>query len=96
MRIVQIEPLENGAHRNQTSNNLTKIPNGWAVIPEEMVTENFPFGDLMVEEINGIMIVTNWIPGVIPEPEPEPTPEGERDPSAGELIDILLGVSGDE
>ena len=96
MRIVQIEPLENGAHRNQTSDNLSVIPNGWAVIPEDMVTENFPFGDLTAEEINGVMTVTSWAPGVIPEPDPEPVLDVENNPSASELIDILLGVNADE
>jgi hypothetical protein len=94
MRIVHIEPLENGAHINQTSDNLSVIPNGWAVIPEELVTENFPFGDLTTEEIDGVMTVTSWTPGVIP--ELEPVPEVEDNPSTSELIDILLGVNTNE
>ena len=92
MRIVQIDALDNGAHRNQTIDSLTAIPVGWAVVPDEMTTENFPFGDLTAEKIDGVMMVTSWTPGVIPEPEPEPI----RNPSANELIDILLGVSADE
>lgn len=88
MKIVQIEQLENGAHRNQTIDSLTTIPDGWAVVPDDMVTDNFPFGDLTAEKIDGVMMVTSWTPGVIPEPEPIP----ERNPSANELIDILLGV----
>ena len=90
MRIVQIEPLENGAHRNQTIDSLTVIPEGWAIVPEDIVTDNFPFGELTAEKIDGIMMVTSWTPGTIPEPEPEPIPE--REPSADELINILLGV----
>ena len=88
MRIVQINKLENGAHLNQTADYLSVIPNGWAVIPYGMVTDNFPFGDLTAERINGVMTVTSWTPGEIPEPEPIP----EAEPSANELIDILLGV----
>lgn len=88
MRIVQIDALDNGAHRNQTIDSLTAIPEGWAVVPDDMVTDNFPFGDLTAEKIDGVMMVTSWTPGVIPEPEPIP----ERNPSANELIDILLGV----
>ena len=88
MRIVEIETLENGAHRNQTIDRLATIPEGWAVVPDDMVTDNFPFGDLTAEKIDGVMMVTSWTPGVIPEPEPIP----ERNPSANELIDILLGV----
>lgn len=92
MRIVQIDALDNGAHRNQTIDSLTAIPEGWAVVPDDLVTDNFPFGDLTAEEIDGVMMVTSWTPGVIPEPDPIP----ERNPSANELIDILLGVSADE
>lgn len=74
MTIIEIKPLNNGAHRNQTSNRLD-IPEGWAVIPPDMELKNFPFGDLTVDEINGIMTVTNWTPGIIPDPEPDPEPE---------------------
>lgn len=90
MRIIQIEPFENGAHANQTYHG--ELPDGWAVIPEGMELENFPFGEVTAEELNGVMTVTAWTPGEIPEPEPEPDPE----PSAEELIDIMLGVTSDE
>lgn len=89
MRIVQIEKLDNGAHLNQTTDNLSVIPNGWAVIPDDMVTDNFPFGDLTTEEINGVVTVTSWTAGEIPEPDPIP----EAEPSASEILDTLLGVS---
>lgn len=71
MTIIEISALENGAHRNQTGNMCT-IPDGWAVIPDGMEIENFPFGNVAVEEINGVMTVTSWTPGTVPEPEPEP------------------------
>lgn len=79
MRLVEIQTLENGGHRNQTTNSTIPVPEGWAVIPDEMVTESFPFGEVTAEEIDGVMTVTKWIPGIIPEPEPtpEPTPEPE-------------------
>lgn len=70
MTIIEISALENGAHRNQ-SGNMCTIPDGWAVIPDGMETENFPFGEVTAEEIDGIMTVTSWIPGTVPEPEPE-------------------------
>lgn len=73
MTIIEISALENGAHRNQ-SGNMQTFPDGWAVIPDGMGTENFPFGDVTAEEINGVMTVTSWTPGVMPEPEPEPEP----------------------
>lgn len=66
MRIIEIIAQDNGAHRNQNSG-LSVIPEGWAVIPVDMVCENFPFGEVEVAEINGVMTVTNWTPGKIPE-----------------------------
>lgn len=86
MRIVEIAALENGAHRNQTIYIPTAIPTGWAVIPDGMETENFPFGEATAEEVNGVMTVTNWTPGTIPEPEPEPTHE----PTAQDDTDAMM------
>lgn len=75
MRIIEIALLDNGAHRNQSYPGF--VPNGWAFIPADMETENFPFGELEVEEANGVMTVTKWTPGEMPEPEPIPEPEEE-------------------
>lgn len=75
MRIIEIAALSNGAHRNQTPNYINVIPEGWAVIPSNMDTPNFPFGKITAEEINGVMTVTNWTPGVFPDPEPKPDPK---------------------
>lgn len=79
MRIVEIAALENGAHRNQTMDaplaildGCSIVPDGWALIPDDMETENFPFGTLEAEEIDGVMTVTSWTPGTIPDPEPAP------------------------
>lgn len=71
MRIIEIAPLENGAHRNQNGG-MSVVPSGWAVIPADMVCENFPFGEVEVAEIDGVMTVTKWTPGEMPEPIPEP------------------------
>ena len=70
MRIIEIAPLKNGAHRNQTVFGEITLPDGWAVIPDNIETQNFPFGDIDVEEIDGIMTVTHWEPGIIPGQEP--------------------------
>ena len=75
MRAIEIAALSNGAHRNQTG--LDVLPDGWARIPDDMVCENFPFGEVTAEEIDGVMTVTGWTPGAIPEPEPAPEPEPE-------------------
>ena len=66
MRIIEIAPLSNGAHRNQLGN-FNTIPSGWAVIPSDMVCKNFPFGEVEVEDVNGVMTVTKWVPGEMPE-----------------------------
>ena len=75
MRAIEIAALSNGAHRNQTG--LDVLPEGWAVIPDDMVCENFPFGEVTAEEIDGVMTVTGWTPGSMPEPEPAPEPKPE-------------------
>lgn len=80
MRIIEITALENGAHNNQTINGVSPetfpVPDGWAIIPDDMVCENFPFGKITVD--NGTPpIVTSWTPGEMPEPEPTPEPETE-------------------
>jgi hypothetical protein len=74
MRIIEIAPLDNGAHRNQNGS-LSVVPEGWAVIHADMECENFPFGEVEATEVNGVMTVTKWTPGEIPEPEPIPDPE---------------------
>lgn len=68
MRIVEIAPCSNGAHRNQSYNGI--IPDGWALLNIE--TPNFPFGTVEVEEVDGVMTVTAWTAGEIPEPDPHP------------------------
>ena len=49
MRIIEIQPLDNGAHRNQTSSGTLLVPSGWAIIQDGMETPNFPFGDITVD-----------------------------------------------
>ena len=80
--LIEIKPLPNGAHRNQ-STTLRRVPDGWAVVPDTIVIPStFPFVDITVE--NGV--VTSMTPGVVPEPEPEPTP----DPTAQDDTDALM------
>jgi hypothetical protein len=71
MRIIEIKTLPNGAHRNQTA---SACPDGWAIIPDDMECENFPFGSVTV--VDGV--VTEWTPGEIPAP-PAPTSEELRE-----------------
>ena len=73
MRIMEITVLPNGAHRNQTWDS-GELPAGYAAIPDGLDTLSFPFGEAVVEEIDGAMTVTAWTPGVLPELEPEEEP----------------------
>jgi hypothetical protein len=88
MRIVKIEKYENGAHDNQTIDRVINVPDGWAVIPDDMETPNFPFGDFTTGIINGLMTVTSWTPGEIPE-----APTIESEPTIEEILNAMLGVS---
>lgn len=81
MRIIEIAPLENGAHRNQNGG-VSSIPYGWAVIPGSIsIPDTFPFVDIEVED----GVVTAMTAGTVPEPEPIPDPE----PTADERISSL-------
>ena len=94
MRYIEIAALDNGAHRNQTVNGAwRKIPEGWAIIPDDMETPNFPFGEVIAEKIDGAMVVTNWTAGEIPEPEEEP--EIEPEPTTEEQITDLQAMAVD-
>lgn len=77
MTIIEIAKLENGAHNNQTIySGQIPVPDGWCLVPNSMLPlENYPFGDVEVEEIDGIMTLTKWTPLPIPEPPPPPPPE---------------------
>ena len=89
MRIIEITALDNGAHRNQTTNSMIHVPEGWSFIPDGMETPNFPFGEVTVDETKTPPVVTSWTPLPIPEPEPAPEPE----PTADEVLNALLGVN---
>lgn len=74
MQMLEIAAHENGAHSNQTYHGF--LPDGYAVIPDGMVLEAFPFGEVeaAMDEETGLMTVTKWTPGTLPEPEPGPEP----------------------
>lgn len=71
MRIIEIIALDNGAHRNQTTSADIAVPAGWAIIPDNMETPNFPFGEITIDASTP-PVVTSWVAGGLPEPEPEP------------------------
>ena len=74
MKIIKITPFENGAHDNQTIGGVAadnfNVPDGWAILPDNMETPNFPFGDITVDETQSPPVVASWTPLPIPEPEP--------------------------
>ena len=94
VKLIKIESLKNGGHFYCTSDSISKIPEGWAVIPDDTETPNLPYGDITVEEIEGVPTVTSWTPREMP--VVEEIPEAEAEPTAEELIDILLGVNANE
>ena len=69
MKIIKIEVGPSGGHENQASNVWVVIPDELALVPDDMETENFPYGDIEVENIDGVLTVTRWTPGSLPEPE---------------------------
>lgn len=78
LRIVEIKALSSGLHRSQTYHG--EVMDGYALIPEDMDTPNFPYGEVEATEINGVMTVTKWTPSAMPEPiEPESTPAEQRE-----------------
>lgn len=74
MRIIKISANDNGSHDNLNSASIKAVPNGWAYVPPTLATPNFPFGTFKIAEINGVMTITSWTAGVMPEPEPTPEP----------------------
>lgn len=88
MKMIEIEALSNGAHRNQTY--YGTLPPGWAVIPDDMaVPSTFPFVEVEVAEVvhhkepveegqeqepYTVPTVVSMTEGIMPEPTPKPEP----------------------
>lgn len=93
MTIIEIKTLPNGGHRNQTGDFMA-IPEGWALIPDNIETPNFPFGEVTAKEINGVLTVTNWVAGTIPKVEESKRPVTEVEQLRADIdyIAIMTGV----
>lgn len=90
MRIIEIQVLDNGAHRNQTTTSTT-IPTGWAEIPADVaIPETFPFVDIQVEGSK----VVSMTDGVVPDPEPKPEPEPTETEQLRADVDFLAAMAG--
>lgn len=68
MRIIEIVPLPNGAHRNQEGI-FEIIPEGWAEIPEDVnIPDTFPFVGIEFKNEKIVKLTAGEMP---PVPEPE-------------------------
>lgn len=95
MAIIKIISNENGSHTNKSDNMEFPLPDGYAVIPPDVGTpdtlENFPFGEITVEDRDGVPTVTSWTPLPMPDPDPEPAPAPEERYTADDMLSALLG-----
>ena len=92
MQIIEIQPLENGAHRNQEGE-FPSVPDGWAVIPPSLsIPDTFPFVELTVEGQAVIAIE----PGTVPEPEPTPEPPPTAEEQLRADVDYIAAMTGVE
>ena len=90
MKIIEIQALSNGAHRNQTTTSTT-IPTGWAEIPADVtIPETFPFVDIQVEGQR----VVSMTAGVVPDPEPQTDPEPTETEQLRADVDFLAAMAG--
>lgn len=88
MKMLKIAALPNGAHINQDYHG--KLPEGWAVVPADIeMLENFPFGEVEVEEIDGVPTVVKWTPGTLPEPDQGTEQTAEPAPTLDDRVATL-------
>ena len=97
MTIIEIKKNASGGHDNFTGDNWEfPVLDGWAVIPESVGTpdtlKNFPFGDVETKVIDGVMTVTKWIPGTVPEAVELPPSEMEKMRADIDFIALMKGV----
>lgn len=91
MRIIEIQALDNGAHRNQTVSGAVAVPDGWAEIPADVaIPVTFPFVDIQVEGSK----VVSMTAGVVPDPEPQPEPEPTETEQLRADVDFLAAMAG--
>lgn len=91
MRIIEIQALDNGAHRNQTVSGAVSVHDGWAEIPADVdIPKTFPFVDIQVEGSK----VVSMTAGVVPEPGPEPEPKPTETEQLRADVDFLAAMTG--
>lgn len=61
MRIIELTAGENGAYRNRKTDFDVEVPDGWAIVSEDLETpETFPFVKNLVQDADGMVI--GWEP----------------------------------
>ncbi len=99
MNIIRIKANEDGTRPPIQTWNSATLPNGYAVCPDEFVsifysTDPAGFVNITVENntVTSMTVNTeayNAYLASLPEPEPEP----DREPTADEILNALLGVT---
>lgn len=79
MKIVELVALENGAHRNRKTDFGVEVPDGWALVSDDLeIPATFPFVKNLVQDESGVVI--GW------------EPDQESYDAAMEAADPLSGV----
>jgi hypothetical protein len=61
MKIVELVALENGAHRNRKTDFDIEVPDGWALVSDDLeIPATFPFVKNLVQDESGVVI--GWEP----------------------------------
>lgn len=61
MKIIELVSLENGAHRNRKTDFDVEVPDGWALVSEDLeIPATFPFVKNLVQDESGVVI--SWDP----------------------------------
>lgn len=61
MKIIELVALENGAHRNRKTDFDVEVPDGWAIVSDDLeIPTTFPFVKNLVQDESGVVI--SWEP----------------------------------
>ena len=61
MKIIELVSLENGAHRNRKTDFDVEVPDGWALVSDDLeISATFPFVKNLVQDESGVVI--GWEP----------------------------------
>ena len=61
MKIIELVSLENGAHRTRKTDFAVEVPDGWALVSDDLeIPTTFPFVKNLVQDESGVVI--SWEP----------------------------------